>query len=146
MAGNPNFSKSVSFPHKMFGLSNFWLNISICYVNAMIFIQIYLVSFYEISCNEFVKGNTILSLICCQTFKFHMQYVMCDLWCLMLQTWHFVRSRIYVQIYYQYVKVLITHAFMLTSKWTLWFLKQYFTIVQATLIWKFWTWLLQHKG
>ena len=45
-----------------------------------------------------------------------------------------------MQIYYQYVKVLITHAFMLTSKWPLWVFK---AIVQATLIWKCWTWLLQ---
>ena len=57
----PHFSERVLCPCEMFYWNTFRLDIGICIVHALIFIKKYLVNWFAISFNEFLK--TLISVI-----------------------------------------------------------------------------------
>ena len=87
----PNFSERLSFHREMLDLTNLWLDICVCIVNAMIFIKKNcLPNFFKISSIEFLKGITILIIFICTN-----SYAICDVWSVTFQTWFFIRFRLW---------------------------------------------------
>ena len=92
--GNLIFFQSVVFHHKICGLSKIGLEIVNHIINMMIFIIRSAVILLRIGFNELMNDLTILILMFVLNLQSYMQYVMSDAWCVMFQTWNFVRSRL----------------------------------------------------
>ena len=88
----PYFSESALFHHEMVDLTNF--RPGFCIINVMIYIKEYSLKFLKISFDELLKVTNVLFTNFCKTYKFlcNMWCMMCDVRCVMFQTWFFVRS------------------------------------------------------
>ena len=73
----PKSLEGVSFHHNIFSFSSFGLDLSVCIVNAMIFINKYLVISVRIIFNNLLKSTTIMFLFVV-VVKLTNSYAICD--------------------------------------------------------------------
>ena len=89
--------KMLFFIIKKYILSNFGLDLGLCIVNAMIWINTYFRNLFRFSFNKLLKCTTNLILNMLKTYKFtcNLWCGMCDAWHARIQIWFFVRFCLY---------------------------------------------------